>query len=130
MAKTKSNNRRTKTSTRRRRGGLFGYDVRANMAKAMGKSEDAFKPADMGIMDKANEMGAKATEMGRQGIAAAKEMGQQGMDKINAMRQGNSEAAPARGGRRRRRSRKNKKSKKAKKSKKHHKKSRRGRRRH
>ena len=39
MAKTKSNNRRTKTSTRRRRGGFrFGkYDF-GNVRKSMGES--------------------------------------------------------------------------------------------
>jgi len=121
MAKTKSNNRRTKTSTRRKRGGLFGYDVRGKMAKAMGKPEDAFKPDDMGMMAKANTMGSSMKEGAQAMGARAQQM------------MGPGQAAPAaRGGRRRRGSRKTKRSMKSKKSKKSKKsrKTRRGRRRH
>jgi hypothetical protein len=122
MAKTKSNNRRTKTSTRRKRGGLFGYDVRGKMAKAMGKPEDAFKPADMGIRAAANEMGTSMKEGAHSMGARAQQM----------MGPGQGSAPVARGGRRRRGSRKTKRSMKSKKSKKPKKsrKTRRGRRRH
>jgi len=115
MEKTRSNNRRAKASTRRKRGGIFGYDVRGKMAAMAGKDENAFKPADMGMMAKANEMGAKAQVMGQQGMDAAS------AGVADARRRMGSMAAPtaARGGRRRRRStKKGKKSKKSKKSRK------------
>lgn len=109
MAKTRSNNRRAKASTRRKRGGLFGMgDIRGKMAAMAGKDENAFKPADMGMMAKANEMGAKAQVMGQQGMADARR-------RMGSM----AATTAARGGRRRRRStKKGKKSKKSKKSRK------------
>jgi hypothetical protein len=113
MAKTRSNNRRAKASTRRKRGGLFGMgDIRGKMAKAMGKSEDAFKPDDMGIMSKANSMGNSMKEGAHSMGARAQQMMHPG--------QASATVAPvARGGRRRRRStKKGKKSKKSKKSRK------------
>ena len=126
MAKTKSNNRRTKTSSRRRRGGFFGVDLRKMAAEKMGKDPNAFKPADMGIMAKANAMGTSMKEGAHSMGARAQQMMGPG--------QGSAPVAPpvapvARGGRRRRRSRKTKRSKKSKKAKKS-KKTRRGRRRH
>ena len=118
MAKTKSNNRRTKTSTRRRRGGIFGYDVRGSLAKAVGKSEDAFKPDDMGIMAKANAMGAKAKQMMRPGQHSATVAPAGPHDAPAGPTAGPHDAPAGRGGRRRRGSRKTKRSMKSKKSKK------------
>jgi hypothetical protein len=110
MAKTRSNNRRAKASTRRKRGGIFGYDVRGKMAAMAGKDEDAFKPADMGMMAKANEMGQQGMDATSAGVADARRR----MGSMAAPT-----AAAARGGRRRRRStKKGKKGKKSKKSRK------------
>ena len=53
--------KKKKTMTKRRKGGMFGVDVRGKMAEAMGKPADAFKPADMGLMKKADELSSKAS---------------------------------------------------------------------
>jgi hypothetical protein len=98
------------------------------MAEMAGKDKGAFKPPEMGIMEKANAMGTSMKEGAHSMGAQAQQMMRPG--------QGSAAAAPTdattRGGRRRRRSRKTKRSKKSKKSKKAKKsrKTRRGRRRH
>ena len=121
MAKTKSNNRRAKTSTRRRRGGMGMFGNLGEKLKHAAKNvaTDAAKKVTSGIE-------AEGHNMARQGIDVARSR----MDSMT----GHPTAGPTagRGGRRRRGSRKTKrsmKSKKAKKSKKSRK-TRRGRRRH
>ena len=96
--------KKKKTMTRRRKGGMFGVDVRGKMAQAMGKPVDAFKPADMGLMKKADELSSKASTAMHSAY-----------DKMKSKM-----AAPIRGGKKHKKKtmKKHKKSKKSKKSKK------------
>lgn len=107
-----------KSTSRRRHGGLFGYDVRGSMAKAVGKDEDAFKPADMGMMKKATEMGAKVGEMGHQGMEKVREKMQPAAAPAPVTRGGKKKAKKTKKTKKAKKAKKAKKTKKAKKSRK------------